>query len=232
MALTGLFFLLFIVFLVLAVATKLFTGMIFFKKLKEQGYGPKRWSLLALGCLIAVLVVTPDTRNKSSKQLEPVVSQPMILTEEQKAAQIKKNNSKITEVQVVVTANGEKVWSIFVKETIFSNVIYETGMLLSDISKKLIKEKLVEPKDEFLFFVNVPTTDQYGRSGEGLAMKIAWQGEDLLKIDWKNMFPPMFLNLASRVELRPIVRADVAKLAQDPKEAAEYRGFLVKALAK
>ena len=190
MALAGLFSLLFFLFLILAVATKLFSGANFSKKLKEQGYGPKRWSLLALGCLIAVLVVTPDKQNKSPKAEEPVVSQPVVLTDEQKAAQIQKSNSKITEVQVLVTANGGKVWSVFVKETIFSNAIYEAGMLLSDISKKLAKEKLVDPKDEFLFFVNVPTTDKYGRSGEGLAMKIAWQGDELLKIDWKNMFPP------------------------------------------
>lgn len=149
---------------------------------------------------------------------------------EKRIREIKKVDSKITDVRVSHTDEGD-VWSVFVTQgTIVSDIIYETGMFLQRISEELVDEKLVQPSDEFLYFVHVPTEDQYGRSGVGLAMKIAWKGEDLLKINWKNMFPPKFLNLASRVELRHMVRNDIAKLAGNPKEAAQYKEFLVKVL--
>ena len=232
MALAGLFSLLFFLFLILTVVTWGLSGANFVKKLKEQGFGPKRWLLLSVGCLVAFMVVIP-AKPKPLVSLEPVDPQQVNTQGEDMAQKIQKVSPKIQGVQITEQADGTKVWSLIIKQgTIVSDIIYETGMSLQQISEKLVKKGLVQPFDEYLFFVNVPTTDQYGRDGEGLAMKIGWKGGDLLKVEWKNMFAPMFLNLASRVELRPIVRAEVAQLAMDPKKAAEYRGFLAKALAK
>ena len=59
MALAGLFSLLFFLFLILTVVTWGLSGANFVKKLKEQGFGPKRWLLLSVGCLVAFMVVIP-----------------------------------------------------------------------------------------------------------------------------------------------------------------------------
>ena len=232
MALTGLFSLLFVLFLALTVVTWAWSGANFVKKLKARGFGSRRWGLLAVVCLVAFVVVMPKTP-KSKVTLGESVPQQVGTPTESLPLEMKKASSKIQEVESTTQADGSKVWMLTIKQgTIVSDIIYETGMSLQQISEKLVKNGLVQPSDEFLFFVNVPTTDKYGRNSEGLAMKIGWKGDDLRQIEWKNMFAPMFLNLASRVELRPIVRAEVAQLAMDPKKAAEYRGFLAKALAK
>lgn len=183
-----------------------------------------------------------DEQNRLQEASERKKKEELAQVEKQREAeksaevkQIKKIrgiSSKIFDV-TVTRLDGGKRWDLFIKqESVFSRVVYEVGLTLESIAKGMVQDKLVSPSDSFLFFVEVPTVDKYGQSNSLLGMKIAWSGEDLLKINWRQMFPPQFLNLASSVELRPVLRGDVINLARDPEAAAEYKDFLIKALSR
>lgn len=68
---------------------------------------------------------------------------------------------------------------------------------------------------EVLYFFRVPTTDQYGQSGDALAFKVRWDSADLRRIKWDNFTAWGLLNLARDVQFNPIGRRAVIEYCKD-----------------
>lgn len=166
---------------------------------------------------------------------KPATKPEAAMTPEQKLARhletVKKLDGSITEVKFWDTGKGTRTLGIFYAKDIAFKTFYTIGMNCEDISKKLVQKNLVDDKTKVLYFVHVPTVDKLGNKGTGLAMKIAWDGATLRKINWSSMFPPMFMNLCESVEMRPLLYADFREFAQDKDNATEFDSFIRTVLA-
>lgn len=68
---------------------------------------------------------------------------------------------------------------------------------------------------EVLYFFRVPSTDQYGQTGDALAFKVRWDAADLRRIKWENFTAWGMLSLARDVQFNPIGRRAVAEYCSD-----------------
>ena len=141
-------------------------------------------------------------------------------------------DERITKVDIWPQADGSRVIYIFYDPKIVLKPVYTIGMETQKIAEKVVKRNIVDANTHLLFFVHVPTQDKYGNKGKSLGMKILWAGQTLTQINWSNMHAPGWLNLASSVELRPVMHQSFNEFAMDPDYQQQCPNFIRLALQR
>lgn len=192
------------------------------------------WSIVTL--LLIGFFLIPNNGEEKSDKIDFVTAMQEASTPEEKMAiykdAVKNIDNDISEVNLTSTVDNRKTLSIFYTKDIAFKTIYTIGMNTQKMAQELVEQNRIDNQTDVLFFVRVPTLDNLGNEGTGLAMKIEWNGQTLNKIQWKNMFAPQFLNLAQYVEIRPLIKQEVVDLYQDVDSRNEYAHFLQEALGQ
>lgn len=147
-------------------------------------------------------------------------------------ASIRKLDSSITQVDIYPQGDGKRTFNIFFTTDILFNPFLTMGKACKDMAKKMVEKGMITPNENVLFFVHVPTVDKLGNEGTGLAMKVAWSGDILTQINWKNMYGAEFLNLAYSADILGLMGREFEEFLQDADNIVEYEQFLRTVLKK
>lgn len=140
------------------------------------------------------------------------------LTDKAMAEEIKDIDGSIQEVRVNHLVDNELMALIFFVEKggySEASIMFSAAESMKTICQEIYEHNGAEALDKLLFFVKIPTTDQYGNEDKSMIMKVHFVSAKLGRVNWDNFTNWDLLNLVSDVERRPlgtkIIRAYCSK---------------------
>ena len=141
---------------------------------------------------------------------------------------IKNTDNEINKVEAFTNVDGGVNYLVFASYEIAFSPIKSIALNVFRSTKKMAEAGIFSPNDDIVYFVHVPSVDKFGNEGTSLALKLTWQGQYLNRIDWKNADSRLFLNLASKVELSPIIHQDMQEFILDKDNQEVFAPFIMK----
>lgn len=145
---------------------------------------------------------------------------------------VKDLSSAIVKTEVTdLSAKGKRLEITHALKTVLSEEkwLFQSSADLADIAKGIM-ENWPNDYSEIFVFVQVPTSDQYGRQENALAMKISWSTEELRKVNWSGFTNWQLLNLAKDVQFKPLGRRLATLFCEVPTNAQYSGRFCIKVL--